>query len=258
MATRTLAGKRILVTGASQGIGRAFALEAARRGAQVLATARNAEALKELEAAGIATIAGDVTVPADREAMVRAAIERFGGLDILVNNAGRGATGLYGDTHPETLRRVMEVNFFAPAELTRLCLPHLQSGVQPLIVNVSSIFGRRGYPRYSEYCASKFAVQGLSDALRAELSKVGIGVFVVNPGPTETAFQENMVERDAGTPRAGNRMPVDVVAQAMCGAIEKDKSELTLTAVGKALVLANRFAPRALDWYFRREFRRGG
>ena len=256
MATRTLAGKRILVTGASQGIGRAFALAAAKRGARVLATARNAEALKELESAGIVTIAGDVTVPADREALLRTAIERFGGLDILVNNAGIGATGLYGATHPDTLRRVMEVNFFALAELTRVCLPHLQTCVHPLIVNVSSIFGRRGYPHYSEYCASKFAVQGLSDALRAELSKVGIGVLVVNPGPTETAFQENMVERGAGTPRANKRMPADAVAQAMCRAIEKDKAELTLTAIGKVLVLANRFAPWALDWYFRREFRR--
>ena len=259
MATRTLAGKRILVTGASQGIGYAFALEAAKRGAEVVASARNAELLQKLQAdaPGIATVVGDVTVPADREAMLRAALERHGGLDILVNNAGCGATGLFGDTRPDTLRRVMEVNFFALAELTRLCLPSLQRGVQPLVVNVSSIFGRRGYPRYSEYCASKFAVQGFSDAIRAELSKRNIGVLVVNPGPTETAFQQNMVERATGTPRAARRMPAAVVAEAMCRAIEKDKSELTLTAAGKALVLANRFAPWALEWYFRREFRPG-
>ena len=255
MARRTLAGKRILVTGASQGIGRAFALEAALRGAEVLATARNAELLRELEAAGIVTVVGDMTIPADREAMLQIVTERFGGLDILVNNAGHGATGLFGDTHLDTLRRVMEVNFFALAELTRLCIPALRLGQQALIVNVSSIFGRRGYPCYSEYCASKFAVQGFSDAIRAELSILGIGVLVVNPGPTETAFQDNMVERAAGTPRASRRMLAATVAAAMCRAIEKDKVELTLTAVGKALVLANRFAPWALDWYFRRKFR---
>ncbi len=256
MARRTLAGMRILVTGASQGIGRAFALEAVQRGAKVVATARNGDSLRELEASGIVTVVGDVTIPADRESMLLTATERFGGLDILVNNAGHGATGLFGDTHPETLSRVMEVNFFALAELTRLCIPALRLGRQPLIVNVSSIFGRRGYPRYSEYCASKFAVQGFSDAIRAELSTLGIGVLVVNPGPTETAFQENMVERAAGTPRASRRMSADAVGTAMCRAIEKDKDELTLTAVGRALVLVNRFAPWALEWYFRRGFRR--
>ena len=255
---RTLFGKRILVTGASQGIGRAFALAAAQRGAKVIASARSAGALQELRAAspGIVTVVGDVTDPAAREAMVRTTIERLGGLDILVNNAGRGATGLFGDTKPDTLRAVMEVNFFALAELTRLCIPTLQGGVQPLIVNVSSIFGRRGFPRYSEYCASKFAVQGLSDALRAELTEVGIGVLVVNPGPTETGFQENMIERAGETPRAPKRMASEAVAAAMLRAIERDRAEITLTAIGKALVLANRFAPWAVEWYFRRAIRR--
>lgn len=256
MATRTMAGKRILVTGASQGIGRAFALEAAKRGAKVVATARNAEALQGLEPSGIATIPGDVVEPADRAAMLGFAVERLGGLDILVNNAGVGATGHFGDTGPETLRRMLEVNFFALAELTRLGIPELQKGVRPLIVNVSSIFGRRGFPRYSEYCASKFAVQGLSDAIRPELWKLGIGVLVVNPGPTETAFQENMVERAAGTPKAGRRMPAATVGRAMCRAIEHDKAEITLTGIGRALVLANRFAPWAVDWYLGREYRR--
>ncbi len=259
MATRTMAGKRILVTGASQGIGYAFALEAAKQGARVVASARSAEPLQDshMEAAGVVPVVGDVTVPADRDAMLRAAREHFGGLDILVNNAGLGATGLFGDTKPDTLRRVMEVNFFALADLTRLCLPELQKGVQPLVVNVSSILGRRGIPRYSEYCASKFAVQGFSDALRAELSKVNVGVLVVNPGPTETGFQENMVERDAGTPRAAGRMPAATVATAMCRAIERDRAEITLTRVGVALVLANRYFPRLLDWYLRREFVKG-
>ncbi len=252
---RTLQGKRILVTGASQGIGRAFALAAAKHGAKVIASARSAGALEELRILSpeIVPVVGDVTDPSIRKEMLRTATERFGGLDILVNNAGRGATGYFGDTRPDTLRAVMEVNFFAPAELTRLCIPALRAGVQPLIVNVSSIFGRRGFPRYSEYCASKFAVQGLSDALRAELTKVGIGVLVVNPGPTETGFQENMIERAGETPRAPKRMSSEAVAAAMIRAVERDKSEITLTAIGKALVLANRFTPWAVEWYFRRE-----
>ena len=260
MARRTMVGKRILVTGASQGIGYAFAREAARRGARVIAVARSADPLQILvedaadRSGQILFVAGDVTIPADREMMLRVAHQQFGGLDILVNNAGHGVTGLFGDTNPKTLRNVMEINFFALVELTRLFLPTLRFGVRPLIVNVSSIFGRRGFPRYSEYGASKFAVQGFSDAIRAELSKLDIGVLVVNPGPTETKFQEHMVERDAATPNARWRMSAAEVGRAMCRAIERDKDEITLTVVGKALVLANRFAPRALEWYFRRQF----
>ena len=260
MAKRTLAGKRILVTGASQGIGRAFALAAAGRGAKVVASARSAEPLEQLRAeakGAIVPVVGDVTRPADREAMLGAALGQFGGLDILVNNAGRGATGLYGDTRPGTLRDVMEVNFFALAEMTRLCLPALRLGARPLIVNVSSILGRRAIPRYSEYCASKFAIGGFSDALRAELAALGIGVLVVNPGPTETGFQRNMFERDGATPKAEGRMTAAAVARAMIRAVEKDKCEITLSGVGLALVLANRCVPGLVDWYLRREFLKG-
>lgn len=257
MPQRIISSKRMLITGASRGIGRALAVEVVKRGAKVLAVARDFEALRELEAEcpGIVGYAGDVTSPADRSAMIQAVLDRFGGLDILVNNAGVGATGFFGDTGPDTLRRILEVNLFALAELTRLAIPHLQFGAQPMIVNVSSIFGRRGFPRYAEYCASKFAVQGFSDALRAELITMNIGVLVMNPGPTETGFQENMLERSADTPRAGRRMPAEAVASAMIRAIEQDKAEITLTGIGKALILATRLAPRLLDWYLCRGLR---
>ena len=122
---------------------------------------------------------------------------KLGGLDILVNNAGVGAMGLFEDAEPERVRRVMEVNFFALVEMTRLALPLLKQGVKPIVVNVSSILGHRGVPYSSEYCASKFAVQGFSESIRAEFARQGIDVLVVSPGTTETEFFDSVIERTA-------------------------------------------------------------
>src|SRR4051794_10494357 len=136
---RNIAGLRILITGASQGIGRALAVAAARRGARVLAAARSeqllAELAREVRAAGgtIETVRADVTSPEERQRMAEAAVRHFGGLDVLVNNAGIGATGHFADVSPERLRTIMEVNFFGLTETTRVCLPLLKQGRTPAI-----------------------------------------------------------------------------------------------------------------------------
>ena len=201
MARRSLNGLRVLITGASQGIGRSMALQAAQRGAKILATARNAELLRtlseEARAAGhpVETLVADVTTNEDRQAMTYAMRRLFGGLDVLVNNAGIGATGHFGEANEGRLRSIFEVNFFGLAELTRLCLPLLREGKTPAVVNISSIVGKRGFPGRSEYSASKFAVQGLSESIRGELAPDGIDVIVINPGLTQTNFSQNMLER---------------------------------------------------------------
>src|ERR1051326_8721344 len=190
MARRSIAGSRILITGASQGIGLALAEAAARGGAKVIAVARNADLLADLRkrvtsADGtLEFVVGDVTESADRQKMVEAAQQHFGGLDVLVNNAAIGATGHFVEAGPERLRRIMEVNFFGLTETIRAFLPMLREGVKPAIVNISSIAGMRGIPARSEYSASKFAVEGFSEALRAELAKWSIDVLVVAPGLT--------------------------------------------------------------------------
>ena len=150
--SRRLAGLRVLITGASQGIGRALAVAAAGRGMKVLAAARSAGLLEELareaKANGgvLETVEADVTSADDRRRMVAAATRRFGGLDVLVNNAGIGATGHFADVGPERLRAIMEVNFFGLTETTRVCLPLLRRGATPAVVNISSIAGKRGLP----------------------------------------------------------------------------------------------------------------
>ena len=99
----------------------------------------------------VEVVVGDITDPATRQQALDAAQSKLGGLDILVNNAGVGATGLFEDAKPERVRRVMETNFFALVEMTRLALPLLRRGVKPMLVNVSSILGHRGVPYNSEY-----------------------------------------------------------------------------------------------------------
>jgi short-subunit dehydrogenase len=256
---RTLQGSRLLVTGASQGIGRAIVVLAAKRGAKVLAAARSEELLRDLAAevrnAGgtIETIAADVTSPEDRQKMVDAAKKSFGGLDVLINNAGIGATGHLAEASPDRLRKIFEVNVFGLTETTRIFLPILKEGVKPAIVNISSVLGKRALPGRSEYSASKFAVQGFSEALRAELYKDGIDVLIVNPGLTQTNFSKNMLEQKARFQLDHRRgMTSEQVAEKTLRAIEKGKNEITLTAGGKLLVWFNRFCPRLVEFIIRR------
>jgi short-subunit dehydrogenase len=248
---RTLSGSRVLVTGASQGIGRALALAAARRGARVLAVARSDDLLQELAAearsAGglLEPVRADVTSPDDRQAMVEAALRHFGGLDVLVNNAGIGATGHFAECGPERLRAIMEVNFFALTETTRVFLPLLRRGERPAIVNISSIAGKRAIPARSEYSASKFAVQGFSEALRAEMVRFGIDVLVVCPGLTDTNFSKNMLEQKARLQLDHLRgWTAEQVAEATLQAVERGRDEVCLTLQGRLIVLVNRFFPR--------------
>ncbi len=247
---RNIAGLRILITGASQGIGRALALEAARRGGRVLAAARSAELLAELaaeaRAAGhtIETVQADVTSADDRQKMIDAARDLLGGLDVLVNNAGIGATGHFADAAPDRLRKIFEVNVFGTTETTRALLPLLREGRTPAILNVSSIAGRCGIPARSEYSASKFAVQGFSEALRAELAKDGIDVLLVNPGLTQTNFSKNMLEQKAKVKMDHLRgMSAEEVARRTLDALAKGMREVTFTLKGKLLLLVRRFFP---------------
>jgi short-subunit dehydrogenase len=259
---RSIAGLRVLITGASQGIGRAIAEAAARRGAKVIAAARSKDLLDELargvRAAGgiLQPVVADVTDPEGRKAMVDAARRYFLGLDVLINNAGVGATGHFVEASADRLRQVMEVNFFGTTETTRACLPLLMQGKTPAIVNVSSIAGKRGIPARSEYSASKFAVDGFSQALRAEMVRFGIDVLVVNPGLTQTNFSKNMLEQKARLPMDHLRgMTAEAVAEATLKALAKGRNEVTLSLGGKLLVLVSRFFPRLADLIARRKVR---
>ncbi|QDU64713.1 Putative oxidoreductase SadH [Planctomycetes bacterium Pan216] len=243
-----------MITGASSGIGRGLTLEAAARGAQVLATARNEERLHEVveeaRAAGgtIESVLGDVTEAIDRDRIVQFAEQNFGGLDLLVNNAGIGATGHFQYAGPERLRKIMEVNFFGPCELTRLAIPLLKEGNDPAIVMINSVAGRRAIPSRSEYSASKFALMGFTEALRAEMAKDDVEVLAVSPGLTESNFEQNMLENSARhSLHAQRSMSSGEAAKLIWNAIENRRKESTLTLRGKMLVTVSRFLPRFVD-----------
>jgi short-subunit dehydrogenase len=255
MARRDLKGKRIIITGASSGIGRALTIEAARRGAAILATGRNEERLLDTvqaarQAGGrVEAHVADVTEAADRDRLIHTAEQKFGGLDVLVNNAGVGATGHFQYAGPERLRQIMEVNFFAVCELTRLAIPVLKEGIDPAILMINSVAGRRAIASRSEYSASKFALMGFSEALRAELSKDDIDVCVVSPGLTESGFEEHMIENNARhSLHAQRSMSAGEAAGLILDVLEKGKNEVTLTAKARLLLLVNRLFPRFVDY----------
>jgi len=259
MTRRQLTHLRALITGASSGIGRALALELARRGVDLVLLARREDRLaavaQEVVALGRRAIgiAGDVTDATARTRALSAARDQLGGLDILINNAGVAAHGRFVDSDPNRVRPIMEVNFFAPVALTREAIPLLRAGHQPLVVNIGSILGRRGAPHKSEYSASKFALHGFSEAVRPELARLGIDVLVVAVGPTETEHFDVLLEGTAELPW-GNppRQSAAAVARQIVRAIETNRREAVTGWRGWFWLLLNRLSPRLVDWIMAR------
>lgn len=248
MARRRLEGMRVVVTGASSGIGAQLVRQLIDSQALVVATARRGPRLAELRRSlgpgseHLYCIEGDITHDDIRNKVIRAAEQNLGGLDTLINNAGAGAMGDFAEADAGRLRAIMEVNFFAPVELIRLALPQLSTGRDPVIVNVGSVLGHRAVRGKSEYCASKFALHGFSDALRAELSETGIGVLHACPSTTASEFFERVMEGSGpGTPR-GAMSPRSVAAKIL-RAIQSRKDELIISCGGKALVWLDRCCP---------------
>lgn len=254
MPKRQIQGSRALVTGASSGIGREIAVQLAREGAAVVAVARREERLRQLvddiqRNGGEADwVAGDLTSADVRQRAIDATVERFGGLDILVNNAGVGAMGRFEQADPNRLRHLIELNLIAPIELIRLALPLLKRGTSPLIVNVSSVLGRIAVPHCSEYCATKFALEGFSQSLRAELSTQGVGVLVVSPGTTDTEFFDKVLER-SGEPAwpAHQAVPPEQVARQTIRAMRCGRREIIPNTLGRWFNRFNRLAPGLVD-----------
>jgi short-subunit dehydrogenase len=225
-----------------------------------VAVARRADRLgqlKSLHPARCVPVAGDITDPAVHQQVVQAvAAAGDGRLDLLVNNAGVGAIGPFAQASPERLRRVMEVNFFAPVELTRALLPQLLRGRAPVICNICSVLGHRAVANKSEYCASKFALHGWSDALRTELYPAGIQVTLVSPSTTASDFFDSLIDTADGQRSAslGSCSP-QRVARAALAAIRARRSEVICSLPGKALVYADRLCPPIVNAVLRQ--RRG-
>jgi NAD(P)-dependent dehydrogenase (short-subunit alcohol dehydrogenase family) len=183
-----------LITGASSGFGRAIAEAALDRGDRVVATARDAGQLNNLATDdGVHVIALDVTDPEQRLGAVDQAVETFGRIDVLVNNAGRTQVGAVEETTDDELRSLFELHFFAPVALTRAVLPHMRAQGGGAIVQMSSVGGQITAPGFGAYCATKFALEGITQALYDEVAPFGIRTLIVEPG----AFRTGLFRPDA-------------------------------------------------------------
>lgn len=200
----TSASNRVwLITGTSSGFGQAIAEAAAARGDTVVATARRPESLATLansHPGQLFTAALDVTETARIPAVVDEIVQQHGRIDVLVNNAGRALIGAVEETTEQELRDLMDVHFFGPAALTRAVLPHMRAQKAGAIVQITSMGGRMSFPGVSAYSATKFALEGLSESLAAEVAPLGITVLIVEPGAFRTGLQGSAMQMSAELP----------------------------------------------------------
>ncbi len=176
----------VLVTGASSGIGKATAMYLAQHGYNVYGAARRVEKLLDLKEYGVKPIALDVTQEDSLTACIEQILKESGRIDILINNAGSGYYGALEDMPLSDAKYQLEVNLFGVARLIQLVLPSMRKNKYGKIVNISSVGGKVTLPMGSWYHASKFAIEGLSDALRKEVKAFGIDVIVIEPGGTKS------------------------------------------------------------------------
>jgi short-subunit dehydrogenase len=251
MALR-LAGKTVVITGASSGIGRSAALEIARRGANVVIAARRAEALEDVAreiGPRCATVVADVT----RDEDCRRLIETAGHVDVLVNNAGFAIFGSIAEASSTDFRDMIDTNYMGAVRCTQAVLPQMLARKRGTIVNVASIAGIMGYAGMGGYCASKFALIGFTEALRDEVLGRGIRVALVCPGTTETGFFTRAERKQM--PAASRLIPglsPDRVARAVADAAEDGAYRRILPAAAALYMRFKEIAPRSAHLLMRR------
>ena len=260
-----LKNARVIITGASQGIGREIAIEFGRRGARLALASRNRPALEALaasikaEGGSAIVIPTDVTAPGAVEQLAQATIRELGGIDILVNNAGIGLTAPIGDAKSADVEAVFTLNVMAAAAAIRAVVPIMRAQHDGMIINISSIAGRIVIPRIGYYSATKFALTAIGDALRMEEAGHGIKVMNVFPGTTRSNFGENRL--GARGRQAHQRLPpvtAEKVASRIASAVERNQRSVYISWVpDRAAVAANWVAGWAISAVLRRWARRG-
>ena len=250
-----LRGKKVVITGASSGIGRAVALEMARRGANVVLGARRAERLDEVaqqcRALGVTAVGvqTDVTMVEDCQRLMAAA----GEVDVLVNNAGFAVFDSIVEANVDELREMMDTNYFGAVHCTQAVLPQMLARRGGTIVNVASITGVMGFARMGGYCATKFAIIGFTEALRDEVIGHGVRVALVCPGTTDTEFFARAErEKMPGAERLLPTVKPERVARAVCDAAEDGRYRRMLPLLAAIYMRLKEFFPRLAHLLMRR------
>lgn len=256
-------GKKVLITGAGSGIGKATALQLAECGAMLILSDLNRESLQQtadearrLGASAVDTHIVDVSDWDDMQAMAGKVRKQHGALDILVNNAGVGMAGDFLSTTIEDWRWVLGINVMGVVHGCKLFAPDMVANGRGHIVNLASAAGYYAAPDMTAYSASKHAVMGLSEALRAEMSERGVGVSAICPGVINTGIvassrmrgaTEQAQEKLVNFYRKRNYGP-ELVAEAILGAIQHNRAVVPVSPEAWVLYGAKRFTPGALDF----------
>jgi NAD(P)-dependent dehydrogenase (short-subunit alcohol dehydrogenase family) len=245
-----LANKVVLITGASSGIGAAIARLFAQEGARVALAARSADKLRSLAASlgqNALPLPTDMADPAAVRRTVEATVERFGRLDILVNNAAVGIYGPASTLPPEQFEKVIATNWLGPLHAIQSAVPHMRKQGGGQIINISSVAGKVAIPWMGIYCATKFALNALSDALRLELAGDRIQVITVCPGRIATPFMQHAFcdPRFRPLPPAG--ISADRVARAVLRASLRGKREIVVPASNWLFVWFHGLFPRLTE-----------
>jgi short-subunit dehydrogenase len=249
----SLQNKKVLITGASVGIGLATAIRFAEEGANVWALARNRERLEELskQEGGpprMVPIVADVSDGPGMEETCNQILTELGTPDVIVANAGIGLDASFENTSDEDLAHVFEVNVFGLVRTIRPFVAGMVERGDGRIILVSSVIGKRGIPNYSAYCGSKFALDGIAEALRSELFRSGVKVGVVYPSSTQTEFHNRLKRKGTGQKQKRlTRHSADSVARAIVKTARSGRRSMILSVEGKFLHYANRHMPAILD-----------
>jgi short-subunit dehydrogenase len=245
----SLAGKVVIITGASEGIGARLAALLARRGARLALAARDEVRLREAGGPDALVVPGDLTDPSVRADLIAKTLERWGQIDVLINNAGRGSYYKASATPIDEARALFDLNFFAPLALVQLAAPHLRR-TRGTLANISSIAGEVSLPWLPVYSASKFALASITSTLRMELKRDGVHVMGVFPGYVATEFQSHAAGPVPPIVLKGKRFAIsaDQCAAAILHGIERRRRTVVTPRSGWLLVWANRLFPRLVEW----------
>jgi short-subunit dehydrogenase len=258
-----IGGKAIVITGASSGIGRAAALALGREKASLFLVARRESRLIELaetlQAGGCAVFyqAVDLSDSSAPGVMIREAVAKLGRIDVLINNAGSGYFGSVENTPEDVTRKLFDLNFLAPLAAMQQVIPIMRKQGSGHIINISSVAGKRGLPMSGVYSATKFALNGVSEAVRVELRGTGILVSVINPASTKSEFFDagrlgDVSERLAPV---GRVQTSEEVAAAIVRCVHAPRPEVYPNKPSSLLAVASAIAPGVMDKILARAFR---